>query len=178
VQARIVAKWFTEPVTDIDNICASTPIYSVLRLLLTLNLNNNCTNRRHFSSIPTCSSSNRRSPHVSTNRALQQSRRNRLEAQQNNLRPEKRTESLANSQSRRATAAWSTAIRSRTQHLLYTQQRSAYILVYVDDLLLLGDEATVNKIFEAIQQHFLLRPTGTLTVCKHGSQQQASALHS
>ena len=49
-------------------------------------------------------------------------------------------------------------------NIYYTQQRSAYILVYVDDLLLLGDEATVNKIFEAIQQHLLLRPTGTLTV--------------
>ena len=49
-------------------------------------------------------------------------------------------------------------------NIYYTQQRSAYILVYVDDLLLLGDEPTVNKIFEAIQQHLLLRPTGTLTV--------------
>ena len=34
----------------------------------------------------------------------------------------------------------------------------------MDDLLLLGDDPTVNKIFEAIQQHLLLRPTGTLTV--------------
>ena len=49
-------------------------------------------------------------------------------------------------------------------NIYYTQQRSAYILVYVDDLLLLGDEEVTNKIFAAIQQHLLLRPTGTLTV--------------
>ena len=49
-------------------------------------------------------------------------------------------------------------------NIYYTQQRDDYILVYVDDLLLLGEETTTNKIFEAIQQHLLLRPTGTLTV--------------
>ena len=49
-------------------------------------------------------------------------------------------------------------------NIYFRQERNAYILVYVDDLLLLGDEATVNKIFKAIQQHLLLRPTGTLTV--------------
>ena len=45
VRARIVAKGFTEPVADIDNVYASTPIYSVLTLLLTLRLNNNWTVR-------------------------------------------------------------------------------------------------------------------------------------
>ena len=45
VRARIVAKGFTEPVADIDNVYASTPIYSVLRILLTLSLNNNWTVR-------------------------------------------------------------------------------------------------------------------------------------
>ncbi len=35
-RARIVAKGFTEPTADIDNIYASAPIYSVLRLRLTL----------------------------------------------------------------------------------------------------------------------------------------------
>ena len=77
------------------------------------------TNGRHFGSIPTRSSSNRRSPHASTNRVLQQSRRNRLEAQQSNLRLEKLTKSMANTLSRRTTAAWSTAVNSRTQHLLH-----------------------------------------------------------
>ena len=45
VPARIVAKEFTEPGTDIDNIYPSTPIYSVLRLLLAISLNNNWTLR-------------------------------------------------------------------------------------------------------------------------------------
>ena len=77
------------------------------------------TNRRHFGSLPTRSSSNGWSLHASTNRVLQQRRRNRLEAQQSNLRPKKLTKSLANTSSRRATAAWPTAINSRTQHLLH-----------------------------------------------------------
>ena len=121
VRARIVAKGFTEPVTDIDNIYASTPIYSVLRTTSNTESEQqlDSTNRRHFGSIPTRSSSNRRSLHASTNRVLQQSRRNRLEAQQSNLRLEKLTKSMANTLSRRTTAACSTAVNSRTQHLLH-----------------------------------------------------------
>ena len=40
----------------------------------------------------------------------------------------------------------------------------AYILCYVDDLLFIGQQETVNKLFKSIQQHLLLRPTGELTV--------------
>ena len=85
------------------------------------------TDRRHFGSLPTRSSSNRRSPHVSTNRVLQQSRRNRLEAQQSNLRFEKFTKSMANTLSRRTTAAWSTAVNSRTQHLLHAAAQRLHL---------------------------------------------------
>ncbi len=59
VRARIVAKGFTEPVTDIDNIYASTPIYSTLRLNTELEQQLDSTNRRHFGSFLTRSSSNR-----------------------------------------------------------------------------------------------------------------------
>ena len=71
---------------------------------------------------------------------------------------------MANTSSRCATEAWSTTINSRTQHLLYTAAQRLHPGLYVDDLLLLGDEEVTNKIFAAIQQHLLLRPTGTLTV--------------
>ena len=40
VRARIVAKGFTETISDLDDICASTPIFCVLRTLLTLACNN------------------------------------------------------------------------------------------------------------------------------------------
>eukprot|EP00435_Cladocopium_sp_Y103_P052677 s349_g16.t1 len=42
-----------------------------------------------------------------------------------------------------------------------TLQGDAYILCYVDDLLFIGQQETVNKLFK---QHLLLRPTGELTV--------------
>ena len=34
----------------------------------------------------------------------------------------------------------------------------------MDDLLFIGQQETVNKLFKSIQQHLLLRPTGELTV--------------
>ena len=165
VRARIVAKGFTEPVTDIDNIYASTPIYSVLRLLLTLSLNNNWTVRTGDISVAFLHAA----------------------AATDDLHMYPPTEFYNKADGivwklnkaiyglRSSPKAWQTHLADVLQQLglqrstgepniYYTQQRSAYILVYVDDLLLLGDEATVNKIFEAIQQHLLLRPTGTLTV--------------
>ena len=36
-------------------------------------------------------------------------------------------------------------------------------MAYVDDLLFLGEEQIVNKLFKEIQQHFLLRPAGALS---------------
>ena len=45
-----------------------------------------------------------------------------------------------------------------------TPQGDAYILCHVDDLLFIGQQETVNKLFKSIQQHLLLRSTGELTV--------------
>ena len=39
-----------------------------------------------------------------------------------------------------------------------------FVMVYVDDLLFLGQPQEVNKTFQEIQKHVLLRPTGTLGV--------------
>ena len=46
------------------------------------------------------------------------------------------------------------------------EQQTVFVMVYVDDLLFLGEQSEVNKIFEAIQQKVLLRPTGELTYGK------------
>ena len=46
------------------------------------------------------------------------------------------------------------------------EQQTVFVMVYVDDLLLLGEQSEVNKIFESIQQKVLLRPTGELTYGK------------
>ena len=44
-----------------------------------------------------------------------------------------------------------------------TEARSCFVLAYVDDLLIIGEEQIVNKLFKEIQRHLLLRPTGTLS---------------
>ena len=165
VRARIVAKGFTEPVTDIDNVYAGTPIYSTLRLLLTLSLNNNWTVRTGDISVaflhaaaatddlymhPPTEFYNKEDGIVwKLNKAIY-GLRSSPKAWQTHL-----AHVLQQLGLQRSTAE---------PNIYYTQQRSAYILVYVDDLLLLGDEEVTNKIFAAIQQHLLLRPTGTLTV--------------
>ena len=43
-------------------------------------------------------------------------------------------------------------------------QQTVFVMVYVDDLLFLGEQSEVNRIFEAIQQKVLLRPPGELTL--------------
>ena len=158
-------KRVTEPATDIDNIHASTPNYSVLRLLLTLSLNNNWTVQKGDMSVAFLHAA----------------------AATSDLYMYPPTEFYNESDGiiwklnkaiygwRSSPEAWQTHLAEVLQQLglqrsvaepniYYTQQRNAYILVYVNDLFLLGDEATTNKICEAIQQHLLLRPTGTLTV--------------
>ena len=166
VRARIDAKGFTEPVTHIDNIYASTPIYSVLRLLLTISLNNNWIVRTGDISVaflhaaaaatydlhmyPPTEFYNKSDGIVwKLNKAIY-GLRSSPKALRTHL-----AEVLQQLGLHRSVAE---------PNIYYTQQRDAYILVYVDDLLLLGDEATTNKVCEAIQQHLLLRPTGTLTV--------------
>ena len=48
-------------------------------------------------------------------------------------------------------------------NIYFTSTRDCFVLVYVDDLLFLGEEQVTNQLFTAIQQQLLLRPTGTLT---------------
>ena len=138
VRARIVAKGSTEPVTDIENIYASTPIYSVLRILLTLRLNNNWTVRTGDISVAFSHAA----------------------AATNDLHMYPPTEfynkadgiawklSKAIYGLRSTPKAWQTHLADVLQQLglhrstaepniYYTQQLSAYILAYVDDLLLL-----------------------------------------
>ena len=52
---------------------------------------------------------------------------------------------------------------SKRAQRLQDSNRHAFILVYVDDLLFLGDPTVVNKLFADIRQQLLLRPTGDLT---------------
>ena len=51
---------------------------------------------------------------------------------------------------------------AKESHVWTTQLTYCYIMVYVDDPLVLGDKTTVDSIFEAIQKQALLSPIGYL----------------
>ena len=54
-------------------------------------------------------------------------------------------------------------VRLKSEPNVYTNaSRDCYIMVYVDDLLVLGDKTTVDSIFEAIQKQVLLKHIGYL----------------
>ena len=54
-------------------------------------------------------------------------------------------------------------IRLKTDSNVYrNKEGTAYIMIYVDDLLLLGEGHIIDKIFEQIEKEVLLRPTGEL----------------
>ena len=43
-------------------------------------------------------------------------------------------------------------------------EQTMFVMVYVDDLLFLGQQQEVDKTFKEVQKHVLLRPTGTLGI--------------
>ncbi len=163
VRARIVAKGFTEPVTDIDNIYASAPIYSVFRLLLTFSRNNNWTVRTGDISVALHAAAATSDLYMyPPTEFYNESDGIILEAQQSNLRFEKLTKSMANTPSRGLATALPTKIRCRAQHLRHAAAQRLHPG-------LCGRSSSTrrrssNKQDQAIQQHLLLRPAGTLTV--------------
>ena len=106
VRARIAAKGYTEEVKDNDDIYASTPIFCVLRLLLTMSSQHlESKSRRHLNSLST-RQSNGRSVYVSANRILQPRRPSSVEAQQRYLRSTQQPTRMAETSSRNTTTAW------------------------------------------------------------------------
>ena len=54
-------------------------------------------------------------------------------------------------------------VRLKSEPNIYTNAtRDCYIMVYVDDLLVLGDKTTVDSMFEAIQKQVVLKHIGHL----------------
>ena len=43
-------------------------------------------------------------------------------------------------------------------------EQTMFVMVYVDDLLFLGQQPEVDKTFKEVPKHVLLRPTGTLGI--------------
>ena len=164
VRARIVAKGFTETIHDLDDIYASTPIFCVLRTLLTLASNNVwigitgdiSTAFLHAAAAtadlymyPPKEFYNPEDNIVWKLLKAIYGLRSSPKAWQKHL-----SEVLQQIGLHRSTAE---------PNIYMTTTRNCFVLVYVDDLLFLGEEQTVNKLFKAIQQQLLLRPTGTLS---------------
>ena len=164
VRARIVAKGYTETISDLDEIYASTPIFCVLRTLLALSCNNGWTVRTgdistaflHAAAATTdlymYPPKEFYNPEDNIiwklNKAIY-GLRSSPKAWQNHLAEVLQQLGLQRS--------------SAEPNIFMTTNRDCFVLVYVDDLLFLGEEQTINKLFTAIQQQLLLRPTGTLT---------------
>ena len=156
VRARIVAKGYTEEVRDNDDIYASTPIFCVLRLLLTMSLVNNWkvkagdTATDDLFMFPPTEFYNPEDQIVwKLNKAIY-GLRSSPHAWQKHLAETLRqlgVERLASE-----------------PNVFKTTAGNAFVLCYVDDLLFLGEPTVVDKLFTDIQQHLLLRPTGDLTV--------------
>ena len=163
VRARIVAKGFTETINDLDDIYASTPIFCVLRTLLTLACNNGwigITGDISTAFLPAAATADLYmyppkefyNPEDNIVWKLLKAiygLRSSPKAWQKHL-----SEVLQQIGLHRSTAE---------PNIYMTTTRNCFVLAYVDDLLFLGEEETVNKIFKAIQQQLPLRPTGTLS---------------
>ena len=165
VRARIVAKGYTEEVNDNDDIYASTPIFCVLRLLRTMALTFNWIVRTGdistaflhakaatedvFMFPPTEFHNPEDNIVWKLNKAIS-GLRSSPKAWQNHL-----AETFQQLGMQRLKSE---------PNVFKTATGNAFILVYVDDLLFLGEPTVVNKLFADIQQQLLLRLTGDLTV--------------
>ena len=145
VRARIVAKGFTETVTDLDGIYVPTPIFCVLRTPLTLACNNGWIGLTGV--ISTCGSINSGLLHVPATRVLHivwkllkaiHGLSSSPQAWQKHL-----AEVLQQIGLHRSTAEPS---------IYMTEARDCFVLAYVDDLLFLGEEQIANKLFKDLQE--------------------------
>ena len=164
VRARIVAKGYTEDVNN-DDIYASTPIFCVLRLLLTMSLSNRWIVRAGDISTAFLHAK------AATNDLF-------MFPPTEFYNPEDQVVWKLNKAIyglRSSPHAWQKHLAETLQQLgmhrlasepnvFKTATGNAFVLCYVDDLLFLGEPTAVNKLFSDIQQHLLLRPTGDLSV--------------
>ena len=167
VRARIVAKGFTERINDLDDIYASTPIFQILRILLTLAIF-----KQWFVRAGDISTAFLHAPTGNDNLYMWPPAE--LYGQHSTIvwQVLKAIYGL-----RTSPKSWQDFLADVLKQLGLTrlvsepnvyrnEQQTVFVMVYVDDLLFIGEQSEVNKIFEAIQQKVLLRPTGELTYGK------------
>ena len=145
VRSRIVAKGYKEEVEDLDDIYASTPLFVILRVLLTVAMARSWKIR-----LGDVSTAFLHAPlgnqHVYE--GVLSGGRYSLASQEGNVRTTfqelgfKRLLSEAN--------------------VYANTTNDVYIMVYVDDIMVIGDPTKVNKILEKIQEKVLLKHTAYL----------------
>ena len=99
--------------------------------------------------------------HVSTKRVLPTRGQHQVETSESNLWAKKQPKRLAKPPGR-SPATLGLQRSTAEPNIFMTPTRDCYLPVCVEDLLFLGEKQVVDKLFTAIQQQLLLRPTGTL----------------
>ena len=159
MRAMIVAKGYTESVNDLDDIYASTPIFCVLKALLTICLNRGWIARTGDISTAYLHAAGATADlfiHESTKGVIPTRGQHQVETSESNLWAKKQPKRLAKPPGR-SPATLGLQRSTAEPNIFMTPTRDCYILVYVDDLLFLGEQ-----LFTAISQQLLLRPAGTL----------------
>ena len=163
VRARIVAKGYTEDVKDNDDIYASTPIFCVMRLLLTLAISFNWIVRTGDISTAFLHAKAATADLYMYPPAEFYNPEDQIVWRLNKAISQEQSESMAKSPSRNTPTNGMQRLVSEP-NVFKTTSGDAFILCYVDDLMFLGEQATVTKLFTNIQQQLLLRPTGDLAI--------------
>ena len=169
VQSRIVAKGYTEKIEDEDSVYASTPMFATLRTLLALQMSRPNWIARLGDVSTACLHAPIAKDHHGNQRDVYLWPPKELCPQQDKIwRLKKAMYGLRNSPS-----AWQdylaevlqklSFVRLKSEPSVYTNAtRACYIMVYVDDLLVLGDKTAVDSTFEAVQKQVLLKHIGYL----------------
>ena len=165
VRARIVAKGYTEQIEDADTIYASTPIFCILRILLTIAMAKQWTVKAGDISVAFLHANA-----ATKDLFMWPPQEFYNDSWQTVWKLHKAMYGLRSSPS-----AWQNHLAQILQDLNMTRLKSepnvyktsngaADILVYVDDLLFIGQDNIVNELFAAIQKQLMLRPTGELAM--------------
>ena len=138
VRSRIVAKGYKDEVEDLDDIYASTPLFVILRVLLTVAM--------------------ARSWKIRLGDVATAFLHAPLGNQHLYIWPPKEYYPEGTT----LWHVWTTLQDLGFRRLLSNITNDVFIMVYVDDIMVIGDPTKVNKIFEKIQEKMLLKHTGYL----------------
>ena len=167
MRCRIVAKGYLETIQDLDNIYVSTPTFGTLRILLTM------AQRNHWTiQAGDVSTAFLHAPAATDNLymwpppELYSSGHNTTTVWKLNKAIYGLRSSPKSWQDHFAQVLQQMGLSRLTSepNVYRNNEQTMFVMVYVDDLLFLGQQQEVDKTFKEVQKHVLLRPTGTLGI--------------